>query len=90
MLQGEEASGATALPCVEAREAAEMLGLSRRAVRNLVARGELEANRDGTGAAARLLIPVAAVEKRRSERCLMPPASIRPSPKTAMDRSSES
>jgi len=63
----EDASGTT-LPCVEAREAAEMLGVSRRAVRNLVARGELEASRDGTGAAARLLISLASVEKRRSER----------------------
>jgi helix-turn-helix protein len=45
-----------------------MLGVSRRAVRNLVARGELEARRDGDGAAARTLIPVASVERLRSER----------------------
>jgi excisionase family DNA binding protein len=52
---------------MDAREAAGMLGVSRRAVRNLIASGELEAKRDGDGAAARLLIPVAAVERLRTE-----------------------
>jgi hypothetical protein len=44
-----------------------MLGVSRHAVRNLVASGELEAKRDGDGAAARLLIPLSSVERLRAE-----------------------
>ena len=45
-----------------------MLGMGRRAVRNLVARGRLEGKREGEGAAARLLVSVASVERLRSER----------------------
>ena len=39
-----------------------MLGVSPRAVRNLVAGGKSESRRDGDGAAARLLIPVSSVD----------------------------
>ena len=53
--------------CVDAREAAGMLGVNRRAVRNLIASGELESKKDGDGAAARLLIPVASVARLRAE-----------------------
>ncbi len=53
---------------VNAQEAAGMLGMSQRAVRNMVARGRLEGKREGEGAAARLLVSVASVEKLRSER----------------------
>jgi hypothetical protein len=52
---------------VDAQEAARMLGVNQRAVRNLVARRQLESKRDG-GAAARLLVSVASVERLRSER----------------------
>ncbi len=68
MPRSENGGKVPGLLCVETREAAGMLGVSRRAVRNLVARGELEARRDGDGAAARTLIPVASVERLRSER----------------------
>jgi excisionase family DNA binding protein len=68
MSRDRDGSEATGLLCVEAREAAGMLGVSRRAVRNLVTRGELEARRDGDGAAGRVLITVASVKKLRSER----------------------
>jgi DNA-directed RNA polymerase specialized sigma24 family protein len=53
---------------VDAQEAARMLGVNKRAVRNLVARRRLESKRDGEGAAARLLVSVASLEKLRSER----------------------
>ena len=53
---------------VDAQEAARMLGVNKRAVRNLVARRQLEPKSDGGGAAARLLVSVASVEKLRSER----------------------
>ncbi len=53
---------------VDVREAAEMLGASQRAVRNLVANGRLEAEREGEGAAARLVVSVASVRRLRSER----------------------
>ena len=53
---------------VDAQQAAAMLGMSQRAVRNLLARGRLEGKRDGDGAAARLLVSVASVEKLRAER----------------------
>jgi DNA-directed RNA polymerase specialized sigma24 family protein len=49
---------------VEAQEAARMLGVNKRAVRNLVTRGQLESKRDGE-TAARLLISVASLEKLR-------------------------
>ena len=52
---------------VEAQEAARMLGVSQRAVRNLVARGRLESTRDGEGVATRLLISLASIEKLRLE-----------------------
>ncbi len=44
------------------QRAAELLGMNQRAVRNLVSRRRLEADREGEGAAARLLAE-AAVEK---------------------------
>ena len=53
---------------VDAQEAARMLGVNQRAVRNLVARGQLESKRDGGRAAVRLLVSVASLEKLRSER----------------------
>jgi DNA-directed RNA polymerase specialized sigma24 family protein len=53
---------------VDAQEAARMLGVNQRAVRNLVARRRLQCKRDGEGAAARLLVSVASLEKLRSER----------------------
>ncbi len=52
---------------VDAQEAARMLGVNQRAVRNLIARRRLESKRDG-GAAARLLVSVASVQRLRSER----------------------
>jgi hypothetical protein len=52
---------------VDAQEAARMLGVNKRAVRHLVARRQLRSKRDG-GAAARLLVSVASVERLRSER----------------------
>jgi len=54
---------------VDAQEAARMLGVNKRAVRNLVAQRRLESRRDGGGgAAARLLVSVASLERLRSER----------------------
>jgi hypothetical protein len=55
---------------VDALEAARMLGVNKRAVRNLVTRRRLESKGDGGGggAAARLLISIASLEKLRSER----------------------
>jgi hypothetical protein len=53
---------------VDAQEAARTLGMSQRAVRNLVARGRLEPRRDREGVAARLVVSVASVERLRSER----------------------
>jgi plasmid maintenance system antidote protein VapI len=52
---------------VDAQEAARMLGVNKRAVRNLVAQKQLLSKRDG-GAAARLLISVTSLEKLRSKR----------------------
>jgi hypothetical protein len=52
---------------VDAQEAARMLGVNKRAVRNLVARRRLESKRDRGGAAARLLVSVASLEKLRSD-----------------------
>ena len=48
---------------VDAQEAARMLGVNQRAVRNLVVRRRLESKREGEGAAARLLVSVASLEK---------------------------
>ena len=53
---------------VDAQEAVRMLGVNKRAVRNLVARRQLESKKDGGGAAAQLLVSVASLEKLRSER----------------------
>ena len=53
---------------VDAKEAARMLGVNQRAVRNLVVRRRLESKREGEGAAARLLVSVAFLEKLLSER----------------------
>ena len=52
---------------VDAQEAAGMLGVSQRAVRNLVGRGRLKSKRDGEGVATRLLISVDSVRKLRLE-----------------------
>jgi len=53
---------------VDAQEAARLLGVNKRAVRNLVARQQLLSKRDEGGAVARLLVSVASLEKLRSER----------------------
>ena len=53
---------------VDAQEAGRMLGVNQRAVRNLVVRRRLESKREGEGAAARLLVSVASLEKLLSER----------------------
>jgi hypothetical protein len=52
---------------VDAQEAARILGVNKRAVRNLVAQRRLESKREGGGAAARLLVSVTSLEKLRSE-----------------------
>ena len=53
---------------VDTQEAARMLGVNQRAVRNLVVRRRLESKREGEGVAARLLVSVASLEKLLSER----------------------
>jgi plasmid maintenance system antidote protein VapI len=53
---------------VDAQEAARMLGVNKRAVRNLVAQQQLLSKQDEGGTAARLLVSVASLEKLRSER----------------------
>lgn len=53
---------------VDLQRAAELLGMNQRAVRNLVARRRLEAEREGEGAAARLVVSLASVERLRLER----------------------
>ncbi len=50
------------------QRAAELLGMHQRAVRNLVSRRRLEAEREGEGAAARLVVSLASVERLRLER----------------------
>ncbi len=50
------------------QRAAELLGMNQRAVRNLVFRRRLEAEREGEGAAARLVVSLASVERLRLER----------------------
>jgi hypothetical protein len=53
---------------VDAQEAARILGVNQRVVRNLIARRRLGSKREGEGAAARLLVSVDSLEKLRSER----------------------
>jgi hypothetical protein len=48
--------------------AAELLGMNQCAVRNLVSRRRLEAEREGEGAAARLVVSLVSVERLRLER----------------------
>jgi hypothetical protein len=50
------------------QRAAELLGMNQRAVRNLVSRRRLEAERKGEGVAARLVVSLASVESLRLER----------------------
>ncbi len=50
------------------QRAAELLGMNQRAVRNLVSRRRLVAEREGAGAAARLVVSLASVERLRLER----------------------
>ena len=52
---------------VDVQEAARMLGVNKRAMHNLLTRRRLESKGNG-GAAARLLISIASLEKLRSER----------------------
>lgn len=49
-------------------QAARTLGVSKRAVRNMAASGKLEVEREGDGAAARLVVSVASLEAALSER----------------------
>jgi hypothetical protein len=53
---------------LDAQQAARMLGVNKRAVRNLVAQRRLESKRDGGGATAQMLVSVASLEKLRSEK----------------------
>ena len=53
---------------VDLRRAAELLGINQRAVRNLVSRRRLETEWEGEGAAARLVVSLASVERLRLER----------------------
>jgi hypothetical protein len=53
---------------VDAREAARILGLSQRAVRNLATQQRLEVRREGAGATARLVVSLSSVERLRLER----------------------
>lgn len=53
---------------MDAREAARILGLSQRSVRNLASQRRLEVKREGEGAAARLVVSMSSVERLRSER----------------------
>ena len=53
---------------VAAQEAARMLGVNQRAVRNLIARGRLETKRDGGATGRPLLVCVASLERLISER----------------------
>ena len=53
---------------MDAREAARILGLSQRAVRNLASQRRLEVKREGEGAAARLVVSLSSVERLRLER----------------------
>ena len=53
---------------VDAREAARLLGLSQRAVRNLASQQLLEVRREGEGATARLVVSLSLVERLRLER----------------------
>ena len=50
------------------QRAAELLGMNQRAVRNLVSRRWLEAERESEGAAARLVVSLASVERLCLER----------------------
>jgi hypothetical protein len=65
MSRNQYGGEAPAALCAEARKAG-MPGVGRRAVRNPVARNELEAR--SAGAATRFLVPLAPVEKPRAER----------------------
>lgn len=53
---------------MDAGEAARLLSVSPRTVRNLVGRGALEGKREGEGAAARLVVSVASIERLHLER----------------------
>ena len=53
---------------MNAREAARILGLSQRAVRNLAFQQRLEVRREGEGAAAHLVVSLSSVERLRLER----------------------
>ncbi len=53
---------------VNAREAARLLGVSQRAVRNLAGQQRLEVKTEGGGAAARFMVSLASVQRLRSKR----------------------
>jgi plasmid maintenance system antidote protein VapI len=52
---------------VDAREAARLLGVSQRTVRNLVGQQRLEIKTEGEGAATRLMVSLASIRSLRSE-----------------------
>jgi DNA-directed RNA polymerase specialized sigma24 family protein len=53
---------------VNAREAARLLGVSQRAVRNLAGQQRLEVKTEGGGAARRFMVSLASVQRLRSKR----------------------
>ena len=53
---------------VNAREAARLLGVSQRAVRNLAGQQRLEVKAEGGGAATRFMVSLASVQRLRSKR----------------------
>ena len=57
-----------AVNVVDGREAARIIGISQRAVLNLVTQQRLDAKRKGKGASARLMVSLASVERLRLER----------------------
>ena len=52
---------------VDAREAARLLGVSQRTVRNLARQQRLETKTEGEGAGTRLMVSLASIRSLRSE-----------------------
>ncbi|HVF00638.1 MAG TPA: helix-turn-helix domain-containing protein [Rubrobacteraceae bacterium] len=57
---------------VSTREAARLLGVSQRTVRNLAGQQHLEVKTEGGGAATRLMVSLASVQRLRSTRRCTP------------------
>ncbi len=53
---------------IHAQEAARILGVSQRAVRNLAGQQRLEVKTEGAGTATRFMVSLASVQKLRTER----------------------